>query len=155
MEAAMAIPDTIPLLCFIFDLTNRIFSIFTCNAHYEVSHRESKAKDANRSKSIADVVWKFPQPDRYFLSLCTPWPRRGYVGTLDSMVNSARERIVSSRISDQPALPSASGTIWVVAGGVFHVVIAAVLDPIVSGGGTAVLYAITTLPVVAALYLVQ
>src|SRR5699024_1391415 len=25
-----------------FDLTNRIFRIFTCNAHYEVSHRESK-----------------------------------------------------------------------------------------------------------------
>src|SRR5699024_12648266 len=70
------------------------------------------------------------------------------------MDNSSREPIDSSRISDQPALRSASGTIWVVAGGVFLVVIAAVLVAIISSGGPAVGYAITTIAVAAALYLV-
>jgi hypothetical protein len=70
------------------------------------------------------------------------------------MDNSSREPIDSSRISDQPALRSASGTIWVVAGGLFLVVIAAVLAAIISSGGPAVGYAITTIAVVAALYLV-
>src|SRR5699024_555125 len=69
------------------------------------------------------------------------------------MDNSSREPIDSSRISDQPALRSASGTIWVVAGGLFLVVIAAVLAAIISSGGPAVGYAITTIAVVAALYL--
>ena len=71
------------------------------------------------------------------------------------MDNSSREPIDSSRISDQPALRSASGTIWVVAGGLFLVVIAAVLAAIISSGGPAVMsYAITTIAVAAALYLV-
>lgn len=70
------------------------------------------------------------------------------------MDNSSREPIDSSRISDQPALRSASGTIWVVAGGLFLVVIAAVLAAIISSGGPAVSYAITTIAVAAALYLV-
>src|SRR5699024_376370 len=65
---------------------------------------------------------------------------------------SSREPIDSSRISDQPALRSASGTIWIVAGGLFLVVIAAVLAAIISSGGPAVSYAITTLAVAAALY---
>src|SRR5699024_235065 len=88
------------------------------------------------------------------------------------MDNSSREPIDSRRISDQPALRSASGTIWIVAGGMllvviaavlagmisygglFLVVIAAVLAAIISSGGPAVSYAITTIAVAAALYLV-
>src|SRR5699024_4710547 len=137
-----------------FDLTNKIFRIFTCNAHYEVSHRELKAKDVKRSIYSFDVVWEFPRPGMLRLSLRAPLPRRGSVGTFEGMDNSSREPFDSSRISDQPALRSASGTFWVVAGGLFLVVIAAVLAAIISSGGPAVGYAITTIAVVAALYLV-
>ena len=70
------------------------------------------------------------------------------------MDNSSREPIDSSRISDQPALRSATGTIWVVAGGLFLIVIAAVLAAIVSSGGPATGYAITTIAVAVVLYLV-
>jgi len=70
------------------------------------------------------------------------------------MDDNSREPIDSSRISDQPALRSASGTIWVVAGGLFLIVIAAVLAAIISAGGPAVGYAITTIAVATALYLV-
>ncbi|WP_209324985.1 hypothetical protein [Brevibacterium renqingii] len=70
------------------------------------------------------------------------------------MDNSSREPIDSNRISDQPALRSSSGTIWIVAGALFLVVIAGVLAAVISSGGPAIGYAITTIAVAAALYLV-
>lgn len=70
------------------------------------------------------------------------------------MDERSREPIDSRRISDQPALRSSSGTIWIVAGGVFLVVIAGVLAAVISSGGPAIGYAITTIAVAGALYLV-
>ena len=70
------------------------------------------------------------------------------------MDNSSREPIDSSRISDQPALRSDSGTIWVVAGGVFLVVIAAALVAIISSDGPAVGSAITTSAVAGGTYII-
>ncbi|WP_423057993.1 hypothetical protein [Brevibacterium linens] len=70
------------------------------------------------------------------------------------MDNSSREPIESRRISDQPALRSSSGTIWIVAGGIFLVVIAGVLTAIIVSSSTAVATAITTIVIAAVLYLI-
>ena len=70
------------------------------------------------------------------------------------MDERSREPLDSTRIGDQPALRSSTGTVWIVAGGVFLIVIAGVLTAIMSAGGPAVTYAITTIVVATALYLV-
>jgi hypothetical protein len=61
------------------------------------------------------------------------------------MDNSSREPIESRRISDQPALRSSSGTIWIVAGGIFLIIVGGVLTAIIVTGSTAVPTAITTI----------
>ncbi|MCF2570865.1 hypothetical protein [Brevibacterium sp. UCMA 11754] len=70
------------------------------------------------------------------------------------MDERSREPIDPRRISDQPALRSSTGTIWIVAGGLFLVVIAGVLAAVIFSGGPAIGYAITTIIVAGALYLV-
>ena len=70
------------------------------------------------------------------------------------MDDPSQEPIDSRRISDQPALRSSSGTIWIVAGGIFLVVIAGVLLAVASAGGPAVPTAITTIVIAVVLYLV-
>ncbi|SMX97588.1 hypothetical protein [Brevibacterium linens] len=70
------------------------------------------------------------------------------------MDNSSREPIESRRISDQPSLRGSSGTIWIVAGGIFLVVIVGVLAVIIFSGGPAVPTAITTLVIAVVFYLV-
>ncbi|MGC3021758.1 MULTISPECIES: hypothetical protein [unclassified Brevibacterium] len=70
------------------------------------------------------------------------------------MDNSSHEPIDSSNIGDQPSLRSSSGTIWIVAGGIFLVVISGVLAAVISSGGQAVRTAITTIIIAAFLYLV-
>lgn len=88
------------------------------------------------------------------MRLLALWSHRGVVTRLGRMDERSREPIDSRRISDQPALRSSSGTIWIVAGGVFLVVIAGVLAAVISSGGPAIGYAITTIVVAGALYLV-
>ncbi|WP_210604402.1 hypothetical protein [Brevibacterium oceani] len=70
------------------------------------------------------------------------------------MDNSSREPIESRRISDQPALRSSSGTIWIVAGGIFLIVVGGVLTAIIVTGSTAVPTAITTIVIAGVLYLI-
>ncbi|WP_181276185.1 hypothetical protein [Brevibacterium oceani] len=70
------------------------------------------------------------------------------------MDNSSREPIESRRISDQPALRSSSGTIWIVAGGIFLIVVGSVLTAIIVTGSTAVPTAITTIVIAGVLYLI-
>lgn len=70
------------------------------------------------------------------------------------MEDRSREPLDSTRISDQPALRRSSGTVWIVSGGLFLVVVAAVLAAILVSGGPAVPYAIATLALAAVLYVV-
>jgi hypothetical protein len=70
------------------------------------------------------------------------------------MDNSSREPIESRRISDQPALRSSSGTIWIVAGGIFLIIVGGVLTAIIVTGSTAVPTAITTIVIAGVLYLI-
>ncbi|WP_309131516.1 hypothetical protein [Brevibacterium sp.] len=69
------------------------------------------------------------------------------------MEDRSDEPLDSSRISDQPALRSSSGTVWIVAGGLFLIVIAGVLATIIASGGPAIPYAIATIAVAGGLYL--
>lgn len=65
-----------------------------------------------------------------------------------------RERLDPTKIRDQPSLRSSSGTVWIVAGGLFLCVILFVLAWIIVGGGAAVPVAVTTAALAVALYVV-
>lgn len=69
------------------------------------------------------------------------------------MEDNSREPLDPRRISDQPALRSSSGRIWIVAGAVFLVIIAGVLISLIVRGGPAVPYAMTTAVIAVVLYL--
>lgn len=68
------------------------------------------------------------------------------------MEERGRRRLDPTRVSDQPALRSASGTVWIVAGGLLLIVIALVLASIIVRAGAALPIAVATLILVAALY---
>ncbi|SDS78655.1 hypothetical protein SAMN04489751_2866 [Brevibacterium sandarakinum] len=65
-----------------------------------------------------------------------------------------RERLDPTKIRDQPALRSSSGTVWIVSGGLFLLVIAIVLAWVIVSRGTAAPLAIATGAAVLALYVV-
>lgn len=70
------------------------------------------------------------------------------------MEERPRERLDPTKIRDQPALRSSSGTVWIVSGGLFLLVVAAVLAWIFVSSGTATPVAVATGVAVVALYLV-
>lgn len=66
-----------------------------------------------------------------------------------------RERLDPTKIRDQPALRSSSGAVWIVAGGLFLLVVAAVLAWIIVSSGTAAPVAVATGAAVVGLYVVM